>query len=67
MPAEYFPSIVIVCKDSGLADGLSTALFCMPYEEGRSLVEKLDGVDALWILDSGEIHYTDGLKNRIKE
>ena len=67
MPAEYFPSIVIVCKDSGLADGLSTALFCMPYEEGRSLVEKLDGVDALWILDNGEIHYTDGLKNRIKE
>ena len=67
MPAEYFSSLVIVCKDSGLADGLSTALFCMPYEEGYAIVEKLDGVEALWILNDGEIRSTDGLKDKIKE
>lgn len=67
MPAEFFPSLVIVCKDSGLADGLSTALFCMSYEEGRAIVEKLDGVEALWIMFDGEIRYTDGLKDKIKE
>lgn len=67
MPAEYFPSLVIVCRDSGLADGLSTALFCMPYEEGRAVIEALEGVEALWILDDGDIRYTDGLKDKIKE
>ena len=67
MPADYFPSLVIVCKDSGLADALSTALFCMPYENGRAIIEKLDGVDALWIMADGEIRYTDGLKDKITE
>ena len=67
MPAEYFASLVILCKDSGLADGLSTALFCMPYEDGRAIVESLDGVEALWIMTDGEIKHTDGLKDKIKE
>ena len=67
MPADYFPSLVIVCKDSGLADALSTALFCMPYENGRAIIEKLAGVDALWIMADGEIRYTDGLKDKITD
>ena len=67
MPADFFPSLVIVCKDSGLADALSTALFCMSYEDGCAIVEKLDGVEALWIMNDGEIRYTDGLKDKIKE
>ena len=67
MPADFFPSLVIISKDSGLADSLSTALFCMSYEDGRAVVEKLDGVEALWIMADGEIRYTDGLKDKIKE
>lgn len=67
MPADFFTSLVIVCRDSGMADGLSTALFCMPYEEGRAIVEKLHGVEALWIMADGEIRYSDGLKDKIIE
>lgn len=65
-PAEYFASVTVVCKDSGLADALSTALFCMSYEEGLSLVSKL-GADAVWILGSGEIKMTDGIRAKLAE
>ena len=61
MPANYFSSISILVKDSGLADTLSTALFCMSYEEGLELVEKLEGVEVLWIYKNGAIVYTDGV------
>ena len=50
MPAEYFSSVTIITEDSGLADALSTALFCMSYEEGKALIESLDvEVDVIWI------------------
>lgn len=60
-PAEQFASVSIVTKDSGLADALSTALFCMPYESGRSLAEKL-GAEVLWIEHDGTLRYTDGMQ-----
>ena len=65
MPAAYFPSVSILTKDSGLADALSTALFCMPYEEGLQLANSLDGVEVLWVFEDGSIHCTDGLKDRL--
>lgn len=53
MPAERYLSVSIVCKDSGLADALSTALFCMSYEEGLAILEAIDGAEALWVLSDG--------------
>lgn len=67
MPAAHFPSVSILTKDSGLADALSTALFCMPYEEGLQLANKLDGVEVLWIFEDGSVHCTDGLKDQLVE
>lgn len=61
MPADYFSSITILTKDSGLADALSTALFAMPYEDGRKLVDSLEGVETVWIYKDGTIVYTDGV------
>ena len=61
MPADYFRSITILVKDSGLADALSTALFSMSYEEGRELVDSLDDVEVIWIDKDGNITYTDGV------
>lgn len=61
-PANYFASVSIITKDSGLADALSTALFCMPQTEGQALIDSLgDDVQALWIDLDGNQTYTDGI------
>ena len=54
MPSTDFQSVSVLCDDSGLADALSTALFTMSYEDGLTLIEKTDGVEAMWILQDGE-------------
>ena len=61
MPANYFSSVTIVCKDSGLADALSTALFCMSYEDGLKLIEKIGDVGVIWIYPNGEVKYSDSI------
>ena len=62
MPSEYFASVTIFTKNSGLADALSTALFCMSYEDGLELVNNLEEkVDVLWIYRDGTIKRTDGV------
>lgn len=66
-PAAYFASLTVFTKDSGLADALSTALFCMPYEDGLELVESMEGVDVLWIFPDGEVRYTPGLADELIE
>ena len=65
-PANHFKSVTIVTKDSGLADFLSTTVFVMNYEEGRKLVDSLDGVEAFWVFENNDIKYTDGLKDIIE-
>lgn len=62
-PADYFASLTVITKDSGLADCLSTALFCMSYEDGLALAESLDGVDVVWIYPDGRISCTPGAES----
>lgn len=59
MPKFDFISISICCKDSGLADALSTAAFNMSFEEGKALIDSLDGVEAMWITSDGELLYSE--------
>lgn len=66
-PATYFDSVTILCPDSGLADCLSTALFCSSLEEGQALVESLDGVEALWCTTDGQLVYSSGFQNHAVE
>ena len=67
MPSEHFASVTIITKDSALADALSTALFCMNHEDGLALVEKIGGVDVLWITEDGTQYMTDGLSSIVVE
>ncbi len=62
MPAGFFRSVSVITGDSALADMLSTALFCMSYEDGLELLEQFDGVDVIWITPNGEKLLTEGLK-----
>ena len=64
-PARYFRSLTVVTKNSALADALSTALFCMTYEDGAALADRL-GVDVLWIFPDGERKYTPGIEKLIE-
>lgn len=60
MPAAYFQSVSVICKDSGLGDALSTALFCMTDEAGSALIESLADVEAMWVLPDGTQKYSTG-------
>ena len=65
MPTEYFASVTIFTQGSGYADALSTALFCMSYEEGLALVNSLGDIEVIWIDNDGNIKYTPGLEGKI--
>ncbi len=66
-PAAYYDSLTVITRDSGLADALSTALFCMPFDEGLQLAESLEGVDVLWIFPDGEQRTSSGFAAWIEE
>ncbi len=63
MPARYFSSVTIITEDSAMADALSTALFCMSYEDGAALVARIGDVEVLWITPDGTQYKTPGFAN----
>jgi len=64
-PSEYYRAVTLVYRDSGMADGLTTYLYNIPFEQGKAFVENLEGAEALWIFDDGSIEYTEGMKKII--
>ncbi len=63
MPWDEYVSVSILCRDSGLADCLSTAVFNMEFEDGRKLIETMDEVEAMWIFKDGREAYSSGFKD----
>lgn len=59
MPARYFSSVSVFTPDSALADALSTALFCMSYEDGLAMIHTISNVQVIWVTPEGEILMTD--------
>ena len=66
-PADYFESVSVITPDSGVADCLSTALFCMSYEDGLEVLENFENVEVLWIKADGEKMYTPGFEKLVVE
>lgn len=66
-PTEYFTAVTIICRDSGIADALSTAIFNMPFEQGLEYINSLPETEALWVFNNGEIKYSAGFKNYLIE
>ncbi len=65
-PAQNFKSVSVLCENSGLADALSTALFCMSYEDGKELIAQTEGVYVMWVTENGEKLYSKGFENFFK-
>jgi len=67
MPAEGFVSVSVICKDSGLGDAMSTALFCMSQEEGLALVESIPELEAMWVTEDGVKTVSSGWNEYVKK
>ena len=65
MPGTRWSSVSVIGPDSGLADALSTALFLLPLEEGRTLAARC-GVEVLWIDGNQQEYSTPGLGKLIR-
>lgn len=64
-PATRWRSVSILCADSGIADGLSTALFTLSQEDGQKLLNAFDA-EALWMTQDGELLYSPGFQAMVR-
>ena len=60
MPSAFSQSVTICTEDSGVADALSTALFTVSVEQGKEILSRFSGAEALWVDMDGEMIQTDG-------
>lgn len=54
MPWNEYQAVTILCRDSAMADALSTAVFNMPLEQGLALIESMEDTEAIWVMPDGE-------------
>ena len=59
-PAAHARAVTVLCADSGLADVLSTALFCLSPEQGEALLGEFPNAHAVWVLTDGSLQYSEG-------
>lgn len=64
-PAANWRCVTVVCRDSGLADALSTALFVLSREEGQTLLDRLEA-EAMWMDLQGNCYYSPGFRDLIR-
>lgn len=62
MPGTGYKSVTVLCDNSGKGDAYSTALFLLSYQDGKSLVEETEGLEAMWVMPDGEQRYSSGFE-----
>ena len=60
-PAREVASVVVVAPRGADADALATGLFVLGPEEGLALVEKITSVEALFVMNDGDLRRSTGL------
>ena len=67
-PAAFgWASVSVLTEDAGVADVLSTALFCLDREAGVSLISRFESpVSVLWIAENGETFAVGAFAEGIK-
>lgn len=58
-------SVTVFCSSGLLSDALSTACYCLGYEESLPLLEKY-GAEAVFVFDTKQVRLTDGLENKFE-
>ncbi|MBR4282217.1 MAG: FAD:protein FMN transferase, partial [Clostridia bacterium] len=66
MPSDIYLSVSVICEDTALGDTLSTALFCMPLEEGKNLINTIPNAEALWLTKDTQTYTTTGWDEYVK-
>jgi len=61
MPTAKYSAVTVICRDSGVADMLSTALYIMDMDQGRELLKKYHA-EAVWIAHDDTMTATDGYR-----
>lgn len=61
-PANYMKSVTVITDDTKEADAIAAILFFMPVEDGKTYVETLKNVEAIWYQNDNTIEYSSGLK-----
>jgi len=64
MPETYSRSVSIVTSDPALADLYSTAIFNMTLEEGKTFVNGIDGLEAVWYGVDGNLHFSENFETK---
>ncbi len=64
-PARQCQSVTVVATEGVMADGLDTGLFVMGPERGMALVERLPGVEAVFVDRQGTVLVSSGLTKRL--
>ncbi|MCD8036927.1 MAG: FAD:protein FMN transferase [Clostridiales bacterium] len=68
-PATGYPadsgvcSVTIISDKSVDGDALSTSCFVLGLDEGMELINSLDGIDAVFIDNDGNMYFSDGFEN----
>lgn len=63
-PVENSLMAVSIISDKSIdADGLSTTIFALGLEKGSELIEKLDGIDAIFVDKDKNVYITEGIKD----
>lgn len=60
-PAREVASVVVVAPRGADADALATGLFVLGPDKGLALVEKISSVEALFVMDDGDVRSSAGL------
>ncbi len=67
MPSTNYKQVTLLCKDSGKADSLSTAVFNMPFERALKFINSMPDMEAMWVFPDGSIKYSKNFQKYIKK
>ena len=60
MPSKNAVAVTVIATNPILADYMSTALMIMSLKDATALAESIEGIEAMWVTDSGDIFTTSG-------